>query len=191
MVIVAMFLNLWLVGFIRPWEYYHRHDSSPPPQNNTTTTGPEYFEDWLLLDSDSSFESTEYSLLPASRYDGVKETPLSPEEVERLVAFIHTDDEEVEVPSRKRKATSDNDSPVSHRATDGGSVSPRTRKLKIETDFGVDYKWVSGVSDHGSCVRDEEGVFGQSAGSSEFPFTFRASHPDRAIRFPSKLRSRE
>lgn len=184
MVLVAMAINLWL-GFFRPMEYYHRHDA---PQS-TTTNHHEFYEDWLLLDSKGETEH----LLPATRYNGVKENPLSPEEVDRLLSFIRAEEGEIDIPrssaGRKRKATGDEDSPISDSAMNGGSVSPRTRKLKIETDFGVDHRWVSKVSDYRSCVRDED-VFDQSAGSGEFPFTFRASHPDRDIKFPSKLRSK-
>ncbi|KAL8934231.1 MAG: hypothetical protein Q9216_006006 [Gyalolechia sp. 2 TL-2023] len=167
MVLVAMIINIWL-GFVRPWEY-HRHDDA---QNTTATTAYcEYYEDWLLLnDGDAESEG----LLRPTRYNGVKESPLSPEEVDRLTRPIFADDDEEEIPrsaDRKRKATG-GDSPVSDVSTDGGSVSPRTRKLKIETDFGVDQKWVGEVSDDESCVR-EENEFDQDSG---FPSRRRSMH---------------
>ncbi|KAL8996708.1 MAG: hypothetical protein Q9188_006504 [Gyalolechia gomerana] len=126
MIVVAMAINLWL-GFVRPWEY-HRDDAR-------NTTGQEYYEDWLLLDSEIESESH----LSATRYNSVKKSPLSPDEVDRLACLIRADDEIPRSSGRKRKATGQ-DSPVSDASTNGWSVSPRTRKLKIVTDFAMDQR---------------------------------------------------
>ncbi|KAL9029883.1 MAG: hypothetical protein Q9196_001927 [Gyalolechia fulgens] len=162
MIVVAMAMNLWL-ACVRPWEY-HRHDARNAGRC-------ECYEDWLLLDGETESES----LLPATRYNGVKESPLSPAEVDRLASLIRADDGMPRSSGRKRKAAGE-DSPASDVSTDGGSVSPRTRKLKIQTVFGVDQRWVSDVSDYGSCAQ-EENVLGHDSYWGEYPFAFRASCP--------------
>ncbi|KAI4143285.1 MAG: hypothetical protein LQ341_002954 [Variospora aurantia] len=167
-VVVACALNLWL-GFARPWEYYG---------DDARYVASEQ-EDWLLTASDVD---ENISVAPWA-YRGVKEGPLSPEEVTRLIKIIRSDQKALEAattassPGRKRKA-GDEASPVEAASAGEGSVSPRSRKLKIDTDVSV---WVGGMRDYGSCFQGKDSAGGKS-NWVEYPFTFRASHPDRKIK---------
>lgn len=177
MIIVAVAFNLWL-SFARPWEY----------RRSDARYGNEY-EDWLLVDSGVDDDSP----LPVTSYNSVKEGPLSPDEVHRLINIVRADKEAsrddltTKGCGRKRKA-GEPDSPISDVSTDDGSASPRTRKLKVETDLGVASTWVNEVPSYGSCLQ-EETTLGQESGWGEFPFTFRVPHPNRAIRSASRHRS--
>ncbi|KAL9594628.1 MAG: hypothetical protein Q9219_006936 [cf. Caloplaca sp. 3 TL-2023] len=159
-VVAALSLNLWL-AFVRRGEY---------SQDGARCAG-EFEENWLLADNDDEGNG------------GIQEGPLSPEEVDRLIGIFRAEQEASRATTinksscRKRKAT-DEDSPVSDAATDGSSPSPRARKLKIDTNCGINHRWVSEVPVSHSNSQEES----QNAGWGEFPFTFRASHPDRAIR---------
>ncbi|KAL8716916.1 MAG: hypothetical protein Q9225_005790 [Loekoesia sp. 1 TL-2023] len=176
-IVIAVAFNLWL-SFARPWEN-HRDDARYRSEH----------EDWLLVDSDIDVDGP----LPVTSYNSVKEGPLSPDEVRRLIDIIRADleasrdDMTTKCSGRKRKA-GEPDSPISDVSTDDGSASTRTRKLKVETDLGVASRWMSEVPNYGSCLQ-EETTFDQDSGWSEFPFTFRVAHPDRAIRSASRRRS--
>ena len=174
MLVFAVAFNLYL-SFIRPEEYY-REDAQ---------YGNGEIEDWYFTDG----EVDESSPLPAIPFNSVKEGPLSPDEVDRLTNLIRTDTMSSTATSstsgagRKRKA-GEEDSPVSDASTDGGS-SPRTRKLKIETDFGAVGRW---VPDYGSCVQDDTDFHGESSWG-EYPFSFRVSYPDRIIKSATRRRN--
>ncbi|KAL9008489.1 MAG: hypothetical protein Q9173_006388 [Seirophora scorigena] len=169
-VFVACALNLWL-SFARPWEYY-RDDARYVASEQ---------EDWLLTDSDVD----ENAFVRPAAYQGVKEGPLSPEEVTRLIKIIRSDDKTSKAATtatsvgRKRKA-GDEASPVeAASASEGpGWVDPRSRKLKIDTDVSA---WVGGMRDYGSCFQGETSV-DRSSNWVEYPFTFRAPHPNRKIK---------
>ncbi|KAL8920199.1 MAG: hypothetical protein Q9172_004611 [Xanthocarpia lactea] len=113
----------------------------------------------------------------------IKEQPLSRDEVSRLTKVIRAADIESDygtILSRKRKNAEDTDE-----SDDQWLDSPRTRKLKIETKFGADGVWVCGNFTRSPSVMSSNG--GYSA-DCEVPFTFRASHPGRAIKSPVKMR---
>ncbi|KAI4123963.1 MAG: hypothetical protein LQ338_005040 [Usnochroma carphineum] len=176
-VLLALALNLWL-ACARPWEYY---------LDNVYYTDSE-FEDLLLVDS----AIDEDAPVPASRYNGVKEGPLSPDEVRRLINIIRADKKAPQAKlgasstGQKRKA-GDEASPISGASGNGRSTSPKSRKLKIETDFGTYGRWISEGRNYGSCIQEEKRIDGPSIWG-EHEFTFRASHPDRAITSTPKLR---
>ncbi|KAI4271992.1 MAG: hypothetical protein L6R38_006721 [Xanthoria sp. 2 TBL-2021] len=117
----------------------------------------------------------------------VKENPLSPEEVARLTKLIRADADDRSdygsIVSRKRKAVKDSDD-----SGDEWLENPRTRKLKIETDAGVNAKWVCGDLTRSPSVLGERDSYSGYSADCEVPFTFRAPHPGRTIKSPVKQR---
>lgn len=175
-IFVAFAFNLWLSFVRQPWESYRVDD-----HHYAAIEEP----DWLLADSDID----EDAAVPAPRYNSVKEGPLSPDEVSRLINIIRAEGEAAKTnsrpasPGRKRKAGDEN-SPVSDASSDEG---PRSRKLKIQTDFGTYGRCITEGRNYGSCIHEER----ESDGSSvwgEYQFTFRASPPNRPIRSMPKFR---
>ncbi|KAL8722522.1 MAG: hypothetical protein Q9181_007472 [Wetmoreana brouardii] len=158
----------WL-NCTRPWEDYR--DDARYVENEVDEGMEEAREDWLLTDNDVD----EGAPLPPTRYNTVKEGPLSPDEVERLKGLIIADKEasgtESNAGSRKRKAEGTEQ-----------SISPRSRKAKIESPNGMEAHWVSEEAlEYDADVQDDED---NAAGCSEncfYPFTFRAAHPNRII----------
>ncbi|KAI4185840.1 MAG: hypothetical protein LQ346_005800 [Caloplaca aetnensis] len=176
-VFTAIIFNLWL-SFARPWEYY-RDDARYVAVEE---------EDWLLAESDVDEDAP----VPRRCYNTIKEGPLSPEEVSRLINMIRADEaasksvsRRTSVPNLKRKA-GDRASPFGEASSDEGSRSPKARKLRIETDFGTSGRWVSENCREGSSIHEENG--GRPSAWGEYEFTFRASPPDRAIRSMRKHR---
>ncbi|KAL8901298.1 MAG: hypothetical protein Q9207_005271 [Kuettlingeria erythrocarpa] len=168
-VFVAIIFNLWL-SFARPWEYY-RDDARYVAVEE---------EDWLLADSDVDEDAP----VPRRCYNTIKEGPLSPEEVSRLIEMIRADEaaskgvsKRTTVPSLKRKA-GDKASSIGEASSDEGSRSSKARKLRIETDFGTRGRWVSENCRKGSSIHEENLAAPSVLGA--FEFTFRASPPDRA-----------
>ncbi|KAL8828401.1 MAG: hypothetical protein Q9170_006616 [Blastenia crenularia] len=187
-VAVALVFNLWL-SFVRPWEY-HRDDARYAGDAN---------EDWLPVDNDIVDNDSDGEIVPwRTLQDGFKEVPFSQDEGRRLIDLIKAGEQASAAralrpgsdrASRKRKA-GDEASPVSDAATrDDGTMSPRARKFKIETQFGVDGKWVGQVPNYGSCDVPHENSSDQGSIGGEFPFTFRTPHPGRAIKSPVRRRS--
>ncbi len=87
------------------------------------------------------------------------------------------------IASRKRKAVDHSDD-----SDDEWSGKPRARKLKIETDAGVNAKWVCGEFTRSPGVLSERDSYSGYSADCEIPFTFRAPHPGRKIKSPVKQR---
>ncbi|CAO1597462.1 hypothetical protein XANCAGTX0491_001269 [Xanthoria calcicola] len=81
--------------------------------------------------------------------------------------------------SRKRKAVDHSDD-----SGDEWLGNPRARKLKIETDAGVNAKWVCGEFTRSPGVLNERDSYSGYSADCEIPFTFRAPHPGRKIKSP-------
>ncbi|KAI4145088.1 MAG: hypothetical protein L6R39_003942 [Caloplaca ligustica] len=172
-VLVAFAFNLYL-SFARPWVYY-RDDARYVAVEQ---------EDWLLVDSAIDDDTP----VPATSYNTVKEAPLSPDEVSRLLDIIRADKKassNASVPGRKRKA-GEEAVPWSNASSDEGSPSPRARKLKIDTNVA---RWVTELPSYGACLQEDEHISGPSE-EDKYQFTFRAPHPDRPVRSASKGRRR-
>ncbi|KAL8749018.1 MAG: hypothetical protein Q9184_006969 [Pyrenodesmia sp. 2 TL-2023] len=175
-ILLAFIINLWL-SFVRSYDHHRHHAGYVTIEE----------EDWLLADTDVN----ENVPVPSRCYNTIKEGPLSPEEVGRLIDMIRADEaaskgiSRTAVPSLKRKA-GDKASPIGEESSDEGCRSPKSRKLRIETDFGTSGRWVSENCRKGSSIH-EENLEAPSAWG-EYEFTFRASPPNRAIRSVSKLR---
>lgn len=177
-ILSAFIINLWL-SFVRSYDHHRDHAGYVTIEE----------EDWLLADSDIDEDAP----VPSRCYNTIKEGPLSPEEVGRLIDIIRADEvapkgiSRTVVPGLKRKA-GDEASPIGGGSSDEGSRSPKARKLRIETDFGTSGRWVSENCRKGSSIH-EENLEAPSAWG-EYEFTFRASPPNRAIRSIPKLRQK-
>ncbi|KAL9577516.1 MAG: hypothetical protein Q9212_006313 [Teloschistes hypoglaucus] len=138
---------------------------------------------WLLYEKpariysryvDETADEYETAPLAISRYNAIREGPLSPEEVQRLESLVPADG------NAKGKARKAGDRKRKNRV----SISPRALKTEIETNDGVYAQW---LSKYGSC--DDKGESDESKTASEnwvYRFSFRAAHPDRPIRCPRK-----
>ncbi|KAL8689030.1 MAG: hypothetical protein Q9218_005208 [Villophora microphyllina] len=125
-------------------------------------------EEWMDAEEEWALTPNENTPSAPRRYNTIKEGPLSPEEVQRLEDLIFSDAKAGKLDGGKKRK---NDL----------SVSPRTRKMKIEgADGGV---WVGG--EYGSCADEGVGDEYETPASKEgwvYPFSFRAAHPDREIK---------
>ncbi|KAL8930461.1 MAG: hypothetical protein Q9208_000645 [Pyrenodesmia sp. 3 TL-2023] len=176
-ILFAIMINLWL-SFVRSYDHHRDHAGYVTIEE----------EDWLLADTDIDEDAP----VPARCYNTIKEGPLSPDEVGRLIDMIRGDKaasrkvvSKTGVPGLKRKA-GDKTSPIGEASSDEGSRSPKARKLRIETDFGTSGRWVSENCRKGSSIHEEN--LEAPLAWSEYEFTFRASPPNRAIRSIPKLR---
>ncbi|KAL8787314.1 MAG: hypothetical protein Q9213_002305 [Squamulea squamosa] len=141
--------------------------------------GPLYPDEVLRL---SEFLNDETDKLLQS----MKEQSLSQDEVSRITSLIRAADNHADygsISSRKRKAAEDSDQSGDERLD-----NPRSRKLKVETDFGVHGTWVSDHLTASPSIMSVEGLNSGYSADCETPFTFRAPHPGRAIRSPVKHR---
>ncbi|KAL8895296.1 MAG: hypothetical protein Q9192_003723 [Flavoplaca navasiana] len=118
----------------------------------------------------------------------VKEVPLSAHEVALLTHVIRDADNVPDygtiVSSRKRKAAEDSDE-----FDEGRLGNPRTRKLKIETDSGVDSRWVCKEFTRSPSFMSGQDLNSGLSTGCETPFTFRSPHPVRAGRSPATRRN--
>lgn len=163
LVIATLIAIAWLL-YEKPTRIYSRY------VHETADEWANAREDWILTDADVD----ETAPLAPSRYNAVKEGPLSPEEVQRLQSLILADGN---AKGKSRKAGD-------RKRKNHVSISPRARKIKIETNDGVYAQW---LSKYGSCA--DKGDSGEYETASEdwvYRFSFRAAHPDRPIRRPRK-----
>ncbi|KAL8968204.1 MAG: hypothetical protein Q9183_002571 [Haloplaca sp. 2 TL-2023] len=160
--LVAFVLGFhFYLAYLRPWEYY---------RNDTRYVDNELEYDYLT-DSEENF-------LPATRRMSIKEGPLSPEEVSRLRGLILSDDKAFAsgAAGRKRKAAE------ADALDDDGSVSSRSRKIKLDTGDGSEAGWSDGSWDTNPSDEEVDSVAGMSEIGSFYPFTFRSQFPDRTIK---------
>ncbi|KAI4103491.1 MAG: hypothetical protein LQ339_004216 [Xanthoria mediterranea] len=129
------------------------------------------------IDDSDDDSSDEWSEQPIETHPGVGLT-------NKLVrADADNQSDHGSMASRKRKAVD--------RSDDSGDEwlgKPRARKLKIETDAGVNAKWVCGEFTRSPGVLSERGSYNGYSADCEIPFTFRAPHPGRKIKSPVKQR---
>ncbi|KAL8949391.1 MAG: hypothetical protein Q9222_004491 [Ikaeria aurantiellina] len=189
-VVVALFLTLW------PSRTQEQDCHNCPHYDN-----PEFeceYEDWVSHSSDSEDDAS----IRANAYNSVKRVPLSRDEVSRLIDTMRADSYSPQTTwGLKREASNElsmftdlaannaqatcglkrKASDASEAATGSSSESPRSRKLKIVTDFGVEGKWVNEEPKVFKVANSEDSPSGSST-DLVAPFTFRASLPGREIR---------
>ena len=160
LVVTVLGFHLYL-AYLRPWEYYR----------NDTRYVDNDLEYEYLTDSEENF-------LPATRRMSIKEGPLSPEEVSRLRGIILSEDKVFTSGAGRKRKAGEADALV-----DDGSVSWRSRKIKLDTKDGSEAGWVSDESwDNNPFDEDGDSVAGMSEMGSFYPFTFRSQFPDRTIK---------
>ncbi|KAL8635850.1 MAG: hypothetical protein Q9228_006700 [Teloschistes exilis] len=163
LVIATLIAVAWLL-YEKPARIYSRY------VDETADVWADARENWILADG----EVDETAPLAPSRYNAVKEGPLSPEGVQKLRSLILADGDA----NRKARKAGD------RKRKNDGSISPRGRKIKIETKDGVFAQW---LSEYGSCADKGESDEHETASEDWVrPFSFRAAHPDRPIRRPRK-----
>ncbi|KAL8873511.1 MAG: hypothetical protein Q9174_001035 [Haloplaca sp. 1 TL-2023] len=163
LVVVVLGFHFFL-AFLRPWKYY---------RNDARYVDNE-LEYEYLTDSEDDFR-------PATRGRmSIMEGPLSPEEVSRLRGLVLLEEKaSASGAGRKRKAGE------ADALADDGSLSSRSRKIKLDTGDASEDGWVSDES-WDTNPFDEDADADSISGMSEigcfYPFTFRSQHPDRTIK---------